>query len=90
MFMEQANDELRLGLDPPIIDAVNACPGLARLAVVWQSDAISDELRFLTFRFGIPYPVSLRGADSALARGGMMADSAPPVVLQGEPPPETR
>jgi hypothetical protein len=29
MLMEQANDELRLGLDPPIIDAVNACRVIA-------------------------------------------------------------
>ena len=34
-------------------------------------------------------PAMTRGADSALARSGRMADSAPPVVLQGEPPPET-
>jgi hypothetical protein len=51
--MEQANNELRLGWNLCLIDAVNACPSLAPLAVVWQSDAISDGLRFLTFRFGI-------------------------------------
>jgi hypothetical protein len=64
---------------------------LALAWLVWQSSGSQMLSQTnLTFRFGIPYPVSLRGADSALARGGRMAGSAPLVVLQGEPPPETR